>query len=256
MSKAVTRIDESQVTKFQEQYHALTKGEAAVGEYQRPYSAEQITEQYRKAVSGCLEMIRFGAMMIEVESGLMAPAQSRGGHYDGETLKTWLEDNCPAINYKTALRFKGLAEGLQFHLRIPDNWPLRLALPSGTDQEADVNADLAGELGIKPKRLAQMRKEIWDFLEGKSARQLVFDFGCAETAPKGGDRRSGLKMTEEEKHDRSIQMAQNIWLESLETLLGEARICKSLMLFDEGMLDAILLKLDTIRDAVKAAKEG
>jgi hypothetical protein len=145
---------------------------------------------------------------------------------------------------------------LQFHLRIPDNWPLRLALPSATDQETEINADLAGELGIKPKRLAQMRKEIWDFLEGKSARQLVFDFGCAETAPKGGDRRSGLKMTEEEKHDRSIQMAQNIWLESLETLLGEARICKSLMLFDEGMLDAILLKIDTIRDAVKAAKEG
>ena len=244
MSKAVTRIDESQVTKF----------EAAVGEYQRPYSAEQITEQYRKAVSGCLEMIRFGAMMIEVESGLERDGQPN--QHSGETLKSWLEDNCPAINYKTALRFKGLAEGLQFHLRIPDSWPLRLALPSGTDQDAEINADLAGELGIKPKRLAQMRKEIWDFLEGKSARQLVFDFGCAETAPKGGDRRSGLKMTEEEKHDRSIQMAQNIWLESLETLLGEARICKSLMLFDEGMLDAILLKLDTIRDAVKAAKEG
>jgi hypothetical protein len=244
MSKAITRIDESQVTKF----------EAAVGEYQRPYSAEQITEQYRKAVSGCLEMIRFGAMMIEVESGLDVSRHNPDG--SGESLKGWLEDNCPAINYKTALRFKGLAEGLQFHLRIPDSWPLRLALPSATDQDAEVNADLAGELGIKPKRLAQMRKEIWDFLEGKSARQLVFDFGCAETAPKGGDRRSGLKMTEEEKHDRSIQMAQNIWLESLETLLGEARICKSLMLFDEGMLDAILLKLDTIRDAVKAAKEG
>jgi hypothetical protein len=244
MSKAVTRIDESQVTKF----------EAAVGEYQRPYSAEQITEQYRKAVSGCLEMIRFGAMMIEVESGLERDGQPN--QHSGETLKSWLDENCPEINYKTALRFKGLAEGLQFHLRIPDNWPLRLALPSATDQETEINADLAGELGIKPKRLAQMRKEIWDFLEGKSARQLVFDFGCAETAPKGGDRRSGLKMTEEEKHDRSIQMAQNIWLESLETLLGEARICKSLMLFDEGMLDAILLKLDTIRDAVKAAKEG
>jgi hypothetical protein len=242
MSKAITRIDESQVTKFQ----------AAVEEYQRPYSPEQITEQYRKAVSGCLEMIRFGAMMIEVDAGLDVSRHNPDG--EGESLKSWLEDNCPAINYKTALRFKGLAEGLQFHLRIPDNWPLRLALPSGTDQDAEVNADLAGELGIKPKRLAQMRKEIWDFLEGKSARQLTFDFGCAETAPKGGDRRSGLKMTEEEKHVRSVQMAQNIWLESLETLLGEARVCKSLMLFDENLLDAILLKIDTIRDAVKAAK--
>ena len=244
MSKAITTINESQVTKFQ----------AAVGEYQRPYSPEQITEQYRKAVSGCLEMIRFGAMMIEVEGGLERETHQGGCCQTGETLKSWLEENCPAINYKTALRFKGLAEGLQFHLRIPDNWPLRLALPSGTDQDAEINADLAGELGIKPKRLAQMRKEIWDFLEGKSARQLTFDFGCAETAPKGGDRRSGLKMTEEEKHLRSVQMAQNIWLESLETLLGEARVCKSLMLFDENLLDAILLKIDTIRDAVKAAK--
>jgi hypothetical protein len=246
MSKSITHIEESQVTKF----------EAAVGEYQRPYSAEQITEQYRKAVSGCLEMIRFGAMMIEVEAGLI-DGRNANQHSEGNGgLKTWLEENCPAINYKTALRFKGLAEGLQFHLRIPDSWPLRLALPSATDQETEINADLAGELGIKPKRLAQMRKEIWDFLEGKSARQLVFDFGCAETAPKGGDRRSGLKMTEEEKHHRAIEMARNIWLESLETLLGEARVCKSLMLFDEGLLDAILLKIDTIRDAVKAAKEG
>jgi hypothetical protein len=244
MSKAITTINESQVTKFQ----------AAVEEYQRPYSPEQITEQYRKAVSGCLEMIRFGAMMIEVEAGLR-DGRNANQHTEGNGgLEAWLKENCPAVKYKTAMGFKDLAEGLQFHLRIPDNWPLRLALPSGTDQDSEVNADLAGELGIKPKRLARVRKEIWNLLEGKSARQLVFAFEFAETAPKGGDRRSGLKMTEEEKHLRSVQMAQNIWLESLETLLGEARVCKSLMLFDENLLDAILLKIDTIRDAVKAAK--
>jgi hypothetical protein len=162
------------------------------------------------------------------------------------------------VNYKTALRFKGLAEGLQFHCRIPAGWPVALALPSGSGPErvSPDEAEILGELDIKPKRLEQMRREVWDFLEGKSARQLMFDFGVAEGKAKGGDRRSGLKMTEEEKAARALEHARRIWIGHLDDLLGEARTVGSLLLFDEGLIDAILLKLDTVRDAVKAAKGG
>lgn len=217
------------------------------------YTPEAVTAQYRRAVAGCLEMIRFGAMMLEIEAGLDKTRHNPDG--SGESLKSWLAASCPEINYKSAMRFKGLAEGLRFHCRVPKGWPLRLALPS-PDGGTGADSGEAEEVGAKPQRLAQMRREIWSFLEGKSARQLMFDFCEAEDNAKGGDRRSGLKMTEEEKAERALEHARRIWIGHLDDLLGEARTVGSLLLFDEGTLDAILLKIDTVRDAVKAAKGG
>ena len=52
------------------------------------------------------ECVKFGALLTEVGYYL---GESRGGKHDGGGLQTWLEENCPEVNYKTAMGYKALA---------------------------------------------------------------------------------------------------------------------------------------------------
>lgn len=72
--------------------------------------ARALTEQYSIATAKTSEMLRevmkFGAMLIEWENFL---GESRG-RGQSEGIKSWLERNCPEINYNTAMGYKHLAE--------------------------------------------------------------------------------------------------------------------------------------------------
>ena len=52
------------------------------------------------------ECVKFGALLTEVGYFL---GEARHAKNDGEGLKTWLEENCPEVNYKTAMGYKALA---------------------------------------------------------------------------------------------------------------------------------------------------
>lgn len=74
--------------------------------------AREISQQYgvlaNKANAFIQEAIKFGAILIEWEQFL---GKSHGGpNGGGSGLKGWLEQNCPEINYSTALKYKLLAE--------------------------------------------------------------------------------------------------------------------------------------------------
>jgi hypothetical protein len=221
-------------------------------------SPEAVSAQYRRAVGGCLEMVRFGGMLLEVEADLERPAtRSRtGGWTKAEgTLKGWLEENCPEIGYHTAMRFRRLAEGLRSHCMIPANVPLGLCMPGADGEAVEPDAEALAALRIKPGRLAKWQRDVWALVDGRSARQLMFDFTAADGSTKtGGDRRSGETMTEEEKHVRALERARHLWLGHLDDLMGDSRHVGSLLLLEADVLDAILLKIETIKDAVKTAK--
>ena len=51
------------------------------------------------------ECVKFGALLTEV-GYYLGEARGRG---DGEGLKAWLEENCPEVNYSTAINYKALA---------------------------------------------------------------------------------------------------------------------------------------------------
>ena len=71
--------------------------------------AREISQQYgvlaNKANAFIQEAIKFGAILIEWEQ-FLGKSQGKAG----EGLKNWLEQNCPEINYNTAMKYKLLAE--------------------------------------------------------------------------------------------------------------------------------------------------
>lgn len=92
-------------------------------------AAQIVSAQWRRASAGLVEIVRFGALMVHVERGL-ARRQTRAGLFQGQTLKGWLSEHCPEINYHTAHGYKAAAVGLAAAAELPDAMPL-LALMDG-----------------------------------------------------------------------------------------------------------------------------
>jgi hypothetical protein len=86
-------------------------------------AAEIVSAQWRRASAGLVEIVRFGALMVQIERGL-AQRQTRAGLYQGQTLKGWLSEHCPEINYKTAHGYRDAAVGLAAAAALPDAMPL------------------------------------------------------------------------------------------------------------------------------------
>lgn len=86
-------------------------------------AAQIVSAQWRRASAGLVEIVRFGALMVQIERGL-APRQTRGGLYQGQTLKGWLSERCPEVNYNTAKGYKAAAVGLAEAAALPDAMPL------------------------------------------------------------------------------------------------------------------------------------
>ncbi|MBQ2282459.1 MAG: hypothetical protein II332_06815 [Kiritimatiellae bacterium] len=122
--------------------------------------AQALTEQHSKIARLTIETIKFGMMLLSVEEYI---------HYqhDGFTsLKSWLSQWCPTINYKTAQRHKQLAEAIREKCGIK-------AIASVVYQALD-----QGE--------TEIYQQVEDVVAGSSARQLLLDFKVAEsTQPQG-----------------------------------------------------------------------
>lgn len=227
-------------------------GRTELGENMDTATAAQIvTAQYRRAVSGALEMVRFGATLMQVEVVLTREnnSPSRGPTAKGQGLQAWLETNCPDVNYKTAMRFKTLAEGVRRNCNIPAKVPLALALPA-----SDGTPALPEKSPVPMAKLKKIQQAVWDLVEGKSARQLMFDFAAEGGAAKGGDRRSGKTLTEEEKHAAMVKAANTVWNTNVDELVDNARTLRSQLLLSGDTVAKLLVKLGIVTDALKEAQ--
>ena len=175
-----------------------------------PYAPDAVTAQYRRAVAGALEMVRFGAMLVEIGTSLTRETRN-GCIQDGDTLKGWLAANCPDVNYKTAMRFKALAEGVQRSCNVPEKVPLSLAMPKNDGTAAGIPVGV--DLPIPMSRLEKIQRSVWDLVEGKSARQLQFAFAADEGSagrPKGGTSAGRRALTADERTAAARQTLEGI----------------------------------------------
>ena len=136
--------------------------------------AAQLQDQYRKAISGTREILIFGSMMMQLGSLLSSQKALNGNNQftpRDNTLKGWIETNCPSINYNVAYSFYNLAKGLREALSIP--------------LTTDIHRLLTAAPAALSKKEAKIRELIDGAIDGKSARQLEFDFGIrkARTTP-------------------------------------------------------------------------
>ena len=132
---------------------------------------QQLTEQYRKAVGGMTEVLRFGAMMM----GLRAELSTRGKLSKGGPAKDgnggitgWLEQFAPDIKRSTAERFLHVAEAVAADFALP-------AKVSFIELATSAPEQLSGALREK-------QDELWDFVNGTSQRSWLDRF--APPAPK------------------------------------------------------------------------
>lgn len=63
-------------------------------------------------------------------------------------------------------------------------------------------------------------------------------------------------MSEEEKHLKAVDDARQIWLAHTDALVDNARRLKTHLFLDAATLDAVLIKLDAVRDELKDARRA
>lgn len=217
----------------------------APGQSQDAEMGAQLTAQYQRAIGGIREVLIFGAMMLQVR-GVMSTCghhSTRGPQTKGDGLKAWLEEHAPSVNRATAYRFMDLAEGLR----------TEFSLAAKTDLAHLLTAPVADLPPADQKR----REKIDAFVEGKSQRQLMFEFGFDTKAgkPKGGDlsaHRTGKRRTQDEvDYERKEKRAAESWRWTRASLADEW-LAKRLF---EGLGDVELANfsdlLDTLRTQVR-----
>ena len=158
--------------------------------------AEQLTSQYEKVESATgafvREAVRFGAMLIEVEASLSTAVDKltskRGRIGEGRPncgLETWLSENCPAINYKTAMSYKSMAVKFSAMLGGGEVAVAALIENSNTKTAKDEVIDI-------PAEVAEKRDALFEEVDSRRKLEQAYfefmaaDFGGGETRGKVG----------------------------------------------------------------------
>ena len=145
----------------------------ALSESEQRQMGEQLTAQYRKAQSAQLEIITFGAMLIDAEGFIATCGEkpsSKGGRPNGG-LSAWLKQFAPDIAYTTARRYRDIAEALVGHLHLKSTEQLKLLTSTDT----------------LDAKLAKKRAQLLDLVTERSVRGIQLELGLRdEVTTRGG----------------------------------------------------------------------
>ena len=124
-------------------------------------AAQALSFQFAKvskaAGAATREMVVFGAMLEQVDDGLTRNRYNNADKGATASLKSWLEQNCPEINYQTAKSYQRAAEGVRVLAKMADDVPL---LP------------LMGAEPIADEALRKTREEILGVIASSSLNLL------------------------------------------------------------------------------------
>lgn len=109
--------------------------------------------------SATMEMCRFGAMLEMIDDSLTKQRYTRADRGDGkgQSLKAWMEENCPDIPYQTAKTYQYAAKGIRNMMQIAADRPL---LP------------LMGVQPLAEEEQESLRKKIIETVTGSSLNIL------------------------------------------------------------------------------------
>lgn len=92
------------------------------------------------------EMVVFGAMLEKIDDGLTQRRHDPDGR--GCSLKSWLEANCPEINYNTAKSYQRAAEGVRVLAKMAADVPLLPLMGRETPADAALAKVREDVLGV------------------------------------------------------------------------------------------------------------
>ena len=167
-------------------------------------TAAQLMDQYRIVVAAeaasFRERVKFGAMLIMWERYL---GEGRGAGKDGDGLKGWLEDNCPAISYKAAMNYKYSAQRAIAMLGGGAMATAALLGESEVTQPDGEVVDVAAEVVEKRDALFE------DATSRRKLEQMYFDFMKKEDAK--AKRKAGAGNGEAIPRPTRAEAAARIW---------------------------------------------
>jgi hypothetical protein len=185
-----------------------------------------LSAKFRAAIDGTKAILIFGSAMLNKEAELEAD------WHDANTLRTWLADNCPEIDYAVARRLYQRAEGIHKSLGLTKD------------------ADLGGLLQANPRKLTAdertFRRTVEDLIEGRGAGQMrfEFDFNLKTNVPDDADG----KPSESKRDAAEAKSARSELLSAIDNLTRGGkefpkmsdwfgRLACAVMLFAAGMPD-------------------
>lgn len=166
-----------------------------------PSLATIVQFAWDKAQDGLRHIVEFGALLLEVDKWLKArpgpnkKAGERGG------LKAWLAENCPEVNYFTAVGYREAAKGLLAAAKLAADRPL-LAL--------------MGENPLTDEEEESAREKVMDVIASSSLRLLKAAARADRTElgrPKGG--------TSEGRRAKDPLTASEEWMQRAEAAANE-----------------------------------
>ncbi|MGI5869070.1 MAG: hypothetical protein ACOX9C_06480 [Kiritimatiellia bacterium] len=206
-----------------------------------------VSAQWRRAQAGMLEIVAFGALLLEVERRLAAAAEPADepravGRPGGSGLRGWLAANCPEIPYTSAIRHRDLARAVAGHVGAAEE-PARLVRA----------LDAPGPGAAPEPEEGELYEEVAALVEGRSARQLLLNFGISSGRgpgrPKGSGR--GLSVARPISVAEAERMAE-VELEGLVVQLAEFFAAhKHLKIVEPARRQAIRRNLLDLADLLK-----
>lgn len=202
--------------------------------------AASLTAQYEAAQSSIKTsvqaVLKFGAMLIKAEQIVFAEGKSHNQHQSNGGLEAWLSEHCPAVNYKTAMRWKGIAANAVATL--------------GCDTENAVKLLTGDTKGVsKELPVAEMKERIDELYEAKSIRQLsqmCFDFAAEDRDVGGRPKAEAKPLPKLKKSDE----AKAIW-NGVMQILSKSSVRDAIPLLGARESQICYDKLRDLADALK-----
>lgn len=203
--------------------------------------AASLTAQYEAAQSSIKTsvqaVLKFGAMLIKAEQLVFADGKlHRGVGHAGEGMEAWLAEHCPTVNYKTAMRWKGIAANAVATL--------------GCDTENAVKLLTGDTQGVsKELPVAEMQERIDELYEAKSIRQLsqmCFDFAAEDRDVGGRPKAEAKPLPKLKKSDE----AKAIW-NGVMQILSKSSVRDAIPLLGARESQICYDKLRDLADALK-----
>lgn len=202
--------------------------------------AASLTAQYEAAQSSIKTsvqaVLKFGAMLIKAEQLVFAEVKKMDHYHGNGGMEAWLAEHCPTVNYKTAMRWKGIAANAVATL--------------GCDTENAVKLLTGDTKGVsKELPVAEMKERIDELYEAKSIRQLsqmCFDFAAEDRDVGGRPKAEAKPLPKLKKSDE----AKAIW-NGVMQILSKSSVRDAIPLLGARESQICYDKLRDLADALK-----
>jgi len=130
-------------------------------------TAAKVSAQWSRTRSSLLETLRFGSLLMDLEPAVdSSPVVQYNKACTHKVivarnpgLKGWLHERCREVGYRTALRYKNLAERVHKACGLPLDTPLEWAFPDQASQDAAHSRKTKGDLKAARETLLALLTE-------------------------------------------------------------------------------------------------